>query len=156
VLCFHTSHRHLRVDKLIASVADDLGYACRVGQDVGDWPDERGSFTSQWVVVARRGEELAHLTEPAGYKQARRAGFEEDYWNAAAPDRRFVWRDGAKNSYSGLWLSDPLIARLHDLVRDAEYRINPYIGHGPARKLMEPIHERLGTLDELVTHVRNK
>jgi hypothetical protein len=154
VLCFHTSHRYLKVHELVASVAKDNGYAFLEGLDHGDWSDERGHFTSQWVVVARKREYLKHLKEPDGYK---RAFGNEPYWGEPPTSDRFVWKDGEKNSPAGLWRGDPYIADLRSLVHMGQFRLERL---GFSRRLTstvaQPLEKVLEGFDHVIVDARNR
>lgn len=68
ILCLHVSNRHYDLTPALADAAGILGLAVRHGHDqVGS--DDMG-YTSEWVMLARRAEDLAMLQEPPGYAAA--------------------------------------------------------------------------------------
>ncbi len=104
ILCVHTSNRYVNLPKVVAAVANDLGLHYRTGHDLAperDQPNatmvERGHYTSEWVMVARKAEYLSHLQEPPGYRSKVPPGTEE-YWRLfPLPDNRYVWTDDYYN-----------------------------------------------------------
>lgn len=147
VLCFHTSHRHLQLDKLIASVAKDLGYACLEGLDPGDRGEDRSHFSSSWVLVARQPGLVEHLKRRTAI-----AG----YWRVPEGSQRWRWRDGEANSLAGLWRSDPYIADAARSVSWLEGQLSRLVGRRIARQLTTPLlRAPLGSLHQLVLRVRN-
>ena len=154
VLCYHTSHRHIDIPPIIASVAEDCGYAVVRGRDSGDWPSERGHFSSEWVMVARKAEYLKHLKEPEGYKA--RFGT-ADYWSAPKTNERFIWRDGEKNSYTGLWRSDPAIADLQRLIRKTGGFVSEFgLPREPTFRFVRAAEDFLRSIDKEVTAQKNR
>jgi hypothetical protein len=98
VLCVHTSNRHVDLVKVVADVAKSLDLACRRGHDSAE-DQNNGHFTSEWVMVARKAEYLAHLEAPPGYAdnpQVRRSG-DTSYWTTPAATGRYVWTDDYSN-----------------------------------------------------------
>jgi len=145
VVCFHTSHRILQHEKIIASVAKDLGYACLEGRDPGDGKD-RSHFSSSWVVVARRPATLEHLK--------RRTAI-DGYWQRPETAERWIWRDGRVNSLAGLWRADPYFNDVEYYVRQLEFRLSRYVGFVRARQLVIPLRFALGALHRVAVGVRN-
>jgi hypothetical protein len=120
ILCVHTSNRYVDLPRVVADVAEEGGYVATVGKDsapnaIENDPKNRGHFTSEWVMVARKApkvagrterEYLKHLTEPAGYKEAVRkeanrkghAVSPRPYWSAPATfNGRYLWTDDYYN-----------------------------------------------------------
>jgi hypothetical protein len=98
ILCVHTSNRHVDLVKVVADVAKSLNLACRRGHDAAE-DHVNGHFTSEWVMVARKAEYLAHLEAPPGYAQndkVRRSG-DTSYWSTPPATGRYVWTDDYSN-----------------------------------------------------------
>jgi hypothetical protein len=151
VLCYHTSHRYVDVQKLVASVAKDCGFAYREGHDSAQWDKERGHFSSQWVMVARKAEYLKHLKEPVGYK-APVPG--QNYWSEPVASDRFVWKDGQRNTLAGLWRANPYVADLRSMVRKVQMSIP--IGFQQSEAIFRPVYQRIDALDRLVVTMQNR
>lgn len=100
ILCVHTSNRFVDLVKVVADVTADLGYACRRGHDAADDRD-KGHYTSEWVMVARKDAYLRHLREPPNYREKVRAKGQqrlvEPYWSTPQPEGRYVWTDDFYN-----------------------------------------------------------
>jgi hypothetical protein len=148
ILCFHTSHRHLKVDQLVASVAKDLGYATLEGRPPYNQASRPfGYFSSEWVMVARKPAYLEHLKDPDG---------QDGYWRVPESDPRFVWKDGQNNSPAGLWRSSPFIFDLRQWVRQVQYPLAQSIGQKQAEVLFSPINQRLDGWERLVVQLSNR
>jgi hypothetical protein len=104
VLCVHTSNRFVDLPKVVSAVAQDLGLFHRRGHDNNDDHD-RGHFTSEWVMVARKPEYI--------FKKGGDADFEREYknalalknradafWDQVAIEPRYVWTDDYYNLLS--------------------------------------------------------
>jgi hypothetical protein len=155
-LFFHTSHRYIKVPPLIGRVAGECGYAAIVGRSRHD-PNqtELGLFSSEWVAVARRPKYLDPLRKAQSIKEAEPVPVEWEQLNL--DEARSVWQDGQKNSYAGLWRSDPFVADLQSWLRQGEY----YLGRfGLDRKVtmpfVGPLHSSLRALDRVVVDMRNR
>jgi hypothetical protein len=99
ILCVHTSNRFVDLVKVVADVTADLGYACRRGHDSAD-EREKGHYTSEWVMVARKDAYLKHLREPPNFREimrARKQALVEPYWSTPEPEGRYVWTDDFYN-----------------------------------------------------------
>lgn len=99
ILCVHTSNRFVDLVKVVADVTADLGYACRRGHDSADERD-KGHYTSEWVMVARKDAYLKHLREPPNFREIMRARgvrAPDPYWSTPEPTGRFVWTDDFYN-----------------------------------------------------------
>jgi hypothetical protein len=92
VLCVHTSNRHLELAKVVADIADDLGYASKRGHDNAK-ENEDGHSTSEWVMVARKREYLDHLVPPEDYDENKMG----KYWTPSEVTGRHVWTDDFSN-----------------------------------------------------------
>jgi hypothetical protein len=99
VVCFHISSRKYELSPVIAAVANDLGFACRVGTDPGPvrggpkgGPWDSFYFSSRWVIVARDKASLERLTVPVNI-----APGPQPFWSSPAPDGRFLWTDDMHN-----------------------------------------------------------
>jgi hypothetical protein len=109
ILCVHTSNRYVKLPLVVAAVANDLGYAYRVGHDMHDEKKTKrkqlGRFTSEWVMVAKKAEYLDSLGEPPDYdKDLQDNGqnpelAENAYWTTPVPNRKYLWTD----DHSNLW-----------------------------------------------------
>ncbi|MCS7045034.1 MAG: hypothetical protein NZO58_01630, partial [Gemmataceae bacterium] len=106
ILCVHTSNRFVDLVKVVADVANSLGYSCLRAHDNAPYLDKVGHFTSEWVMVARKSEYLKHLREPKGYREALRAAAErsrrgydpsEPYWETPTVHGRYAWTDDFYN-----------------------------------------------------------
>jgi hypothetical protein len=120
VLCYHTSCRYYTLAEQVSATAHALGFAVMIGHDpYHRWRRNDGRYTSEWVMVARKRSELAHLKEPPVLaKNAEKAAFPQEYWSEGRPDARLVWSDG-KISYKGMFRGDPVVVRpLRDLYYD--------------------------------------
>lgn len=86
VVAMHITNRHLGLEPVLAAIAEDLGLHAIAWDDVPA-PDAvaRGHFSSHWVVLARRDEDLAGVRETGPWRRAqRRAGvraWTDDYSN---------------------------------------------------------------------------
>ncbi len=92
VLCMHVSHHRLDLAQVVADLAANRGFACRLAKDHAPDRDRqkeenRGHFSSDWVIVSRKEEYLQHLQAPPGY--ARDAPF----WTRVAPSGLPAWND---------------------------------------------------------------
>jgi SAM-dependent methyltransferase len=73
VLIFHISNRHLRLERVLAALAQDSGLACVVqGESVKNAMGEllaTGKISSKWVVMARQPAALATLRHDPRWQQ---------------------------------------------------------------------------------------
>jgi hypothetical protein len=139
VLCVHTSNRFVDLVRVVADVADDLGLVAYRGHDQAPQKDpgnpkvkDRGHFTSEWVMVARKGayfdspppmpyyewdessqslkqKELTlswHLEEPTGYTQALKDEYKEKYGNAPTRTEPYWSATSASANHRYLWTDD--------------------------------------------------
>ena len=112
ILCYHTSCRYYRLDELIGSTAKSLGYECLVGHDPYDSERRDSAFSSEWVMVARRRDDLKHLKAPADHaEKKKKLRFAGEYWQAIRVKDSLVWSD-AKIKYQGLYRADPHLVRV--------------------------------------------
>jgi hypothetical protein len=118
ILCVHTSNRYVDLPRVVADVAEEGGYVATVGKDsapraIAKDPREKGHFTSEWVMVARKAKDaqkkinerdyLKHLTEPAGYKEAvRKEALRENRQASTTP----YWSPPRTHSGKYLWTDD--------------------------------------------------
>jgi hypothetical protein len=94
ILAFHLTNNYLRLASVVAALADDLGLACLVQRDfdISQIEFAAGRYPSQWVVLARRPEDLGPLRwdsrwrKPAG--DARHQVWTDDYSNLLSV---FIW-----------------------------------------------------------------
>jgi hypothetical protein len=139
VLCVHVSNRHLNLVPVVADIAASIKMqqydpktmqplvdakgepvlkplVCKRGRDNAPGRDLRrrehmGHTTSEWVMVARQDEFLAHLDEPGDYEELRRLNNDErrkanivpdetPYWSTPASSGRHVWTDDYSNLMS--------------------------------------------------------
>jgi hypothetical protein len=104
VLCVHTSNRFVDLPKVVSAVADDLGLFHRRGHDNNE-DHERGHFTSEWVMVARRPEYILKKGGDAEFDKEYRAALarknrSDQFWDQVAIDSRYVWTDDYYNLLS--------------------------------------------------------
>ena len=156
ILCYHTSNRYYNLVPIVAAAARDLGYACIHGADSGDWRDEPGHFTSDWVMVARKKELLQRLKEPPGYAKVRRPGDNEPYWKVPDAERRRLWKDGAEHSYRGLVRSDPFAGDLRRYVSSIEEVIERFAGFNEAHRLTEPLRGVIEGINRRRVEIMNR
>jgi hypothetical protein len=118
LLCYHVSNRFYEHEKTIASAAGALGYECIVGRDNGPRADEEPSaFASEWVMIARNKDHFRHLKSPKGNDKENKTL----HWFTPRPvDKRFLWTDGAENSFRGIYRSDPDVFKIHMAFRAIE------------------------------------
>jgi hypothetical protein len=126
ILCFHTSNRYYDLVPILASAAKELKLACLHGSDRAEWEkDERRDdrFTSDWVLIAREWDHLAHLKPPQDYdKQENRFGEKVPFWDPPKiTDKKFIWTDKGENSFRGIYRSDPKIDLLIERIHDFEF-----------------------------------
>ncbi|HSL51922.1 MAG TPA: hypothetical protein VK878_22865, partial [Candidatus Deferrimicrobiaceae bacterium] len=69
ILALHISNRHLRLEPVVANLAEDGGYA-RLLQH-GDAGDVRGGVEASWVLLARRPADFGELASDARWTAAR-------------------------------------------------------------------------------------
>jgi hypothetical protein len=132
MLCYHTSCRYYLLAEQVSSTAAKLGFVTKVGHD--DFYDPRrndGTYTCQWVMVAKKNDDFKHLKDPPD--RGKKADFNRgnrEFWSAGKTDDRFVWTD-AKINYQGMYLSDPFLYRplqnwYYDLANYLPYRLREY------------------------------
>jgi len=82
LLAIHITNGYLRLDRVVAAVAADLGLACRIRKDGIDSPTEafQGKDASTWAVLARERSDLGPLES-------------DTRWVEPVPDERFLWTD---------------------------------------------------------------
>src|SRR5262249_3508227 len=59
IIAFHISNRHLRLEPVVANLAEDAGLVGMVGDD--DDESYRGKTRSHWVMLARKTEDFRKL-----------------------------------------------------------------------------------------------
>jgi hypothetical protein len=138
IVAFHTSNRYYLLPPIIASAANDLKLACVVGRDTGyDYDDRKNSFrySSEWVMVARDAKYLAHLKKddsnridwhPPRHELIKRGKLVERKF-----DKDFLWTDKGQQSFRGLYVSDPEIDKLQDVLYDTKAFLANRIGFAP-------------------------
>ena len=145
ILCYHTSNRYYDLGPIIASAAKDLKFAC-VASQYAYWNSDRANdhrFSSSWVMVARDEKYLPQLKAPA---DAILGNPKEPFW--APPERndhRFIWTDKGQNSFRGVYISDPDIDTLQDVVYDFANFLQNSVGvsNQKAYRLIGPINETI-------------
>ena len=123
ILCYHTSNRYYDLVPIITNAATKLKCAFVVGRSPYDETEgsPRHRFSSEWVMVARKAADLAHLEEPPDLKL--RPG--EKFWTRDyKSEKKILWTDKGENSFRGVYRSDPSI----DLFRDSIYRFVHWAG----------------------------
>jgi hypothetical protein len=98
ILCIHTSHRKVDMVPVVADVAASLAFASRRGHDQARDGHERGHYSSEWVMVARRPEYLEPLQTPPGYDDLGSGPF----WTHTAATGTHVWTDAGPNDLSAI------------------------------------------------------
>lgn len=88
VLVFHISNRHIRLRPVLARLARDRGLTALVRFDSSS-DLLRGTEPSDWVVMARRSEELEAFSA-------------DTRWTQLAPDDRLAWTDDFSNVWTAL------------------------------------------------------
>jgi spermidine synthase len=86
ILAFHISNRYLHLEPVLANLAANAGLFCRARTEgrVHAVEEAQGKAPSQWVVLARRRQDLG--------------GLERGMWAPVAPDPgRRVWTDDYSN-----------------------------------------------------------
>jgi hypothetical protein len=72
ILCAHVSSRTPNMALIVTDIADQLGFAAKVGHDPAPYR-KAGHMSSEWVMVARKAQDLRYLREPPGFRDAIRA-----------------------------------------------------------------------------------
>jgi len=85
IICFHTSSRDYQLDRVVAGAAAECGVSALQGLDRGR---ALGQFTSEWVMVARRQNDLGFLR--AGGPAPAAGGIT---WTNLGLAGNHVWRD---------------------------------------------------------------
>jgi len=113
VLCVHTSNRFVDLPKVVAALASDMtwtdekgkqhSYAHRRGHDINDDHD-RGHFTSEWVMVARKVDYILKGNDTEFLNQYKatlaRKSRSDPYWDQVPIEPRYVWTDDYYNLLS--------------------------------------------------------
>jgi hypothetical protein len=97
IVCYHVSSRNYDLTRVVADVANELGYACRVGHDTPmslpkGGPLDSVYFSSEWVMVARAPQFLEGLRAPPNPPPG-----QPPFWSTPVPQRRHVWTDELQN-----------------------------------------------------------
>jgi hypothetical protein len=89
ILTFNISNRYLDLEPVVADLANDAGLFCLFGDDSNLSPSQQaqGNSPSQWVVMARRKDDLSGIPEGARWKEAGRSA-------------RRIWTDDFSNVVS--------------------------------------------------------
>ncbi|HVM62756.1 MAG TPA: fused MFS/spermidine synthase [Verrucomicrobiae bacterium] len=96
VLIFHISNRHLRLERVLGVLAQNVGLACLIQNETGGGEDEllaTGKISSKWMIMARQPDTLLRLgrdarwQSPPPHLQARL--WTDDY---ASVFSVFIWR----------------------------------------------------------------
>src|SRR5205823_4796486 len=64
ILALHISNKFVRLEPVVAKIAEELGVEARVWNDDGE--RRPGKTASSWVVLARKREHLGKLYSPYG------------------------------------------------------------------------------------------
>jgi hypothetical protein len=92
VLCVHVSNRVFNLDRVVADAVQDLGLGGLLAMDNAGRAGGVDHYSSQWVMVARRAENLRFLTAvPANRAAAIR-------WTPTAATGKHLWTDEGTNS----------------------------------------------------------
>jgi hypothetical protein len=114
ILCVHTSNRFVNLPKVVSAVSYKLKLSHKRGHDNAD---DRGAghYTSEWVMVAKKADYLACLSESdpkqvdffAKYEtEMKRRKGSTKYWTPVSQDPRYVWTDDYYNLLSVVrWFS---------------------------------------------------
>ncbi len=122
ILCVHTSNRFVDLPRVVADVAQACDLVAVVGKDsapkgVESDAREKGHFTSEWVMVARKARKdaqakiterdyLKHLMEPSDYmakarkdvQRDRNKGMPKAYWTIPPiHEGKYLWTDDYYN-----------------------------------------------------------
>jgi hypothetical protein len=147
VLCYHTSNRYYDHVSILASVAEELDYACIVARDMQNRRDDMSAFSSEWVVVARKQKHLRHLKAPDGYAKEN----PRPYWFLPPrTDKYFAWTDKSEKSFRGVYLADPDIERFAQSIWEFEWSVIDIMGVAPrdAYPYMDAIAQVFRTLSD--------
>jgi Flp pilus assembly protein TadD len=104
LLAIHISSRYLELKPILGRLAADAGVVARVGND----SFARGGirrFSSEWVVMARRAEDLAPFAEGAAWKLLRSDGgriWTDDFSNVVGAVQ--WWLSAGDPTHSQSWL----------------------------------------------------
>src|SRR5262249_5020131 len=91
----HTSNRDWKLAPVVADVAQALGLECRVLRDNANAEKDATHFSSEWVVIARKAEYLAHTKPPKSEK------YDID-WQTPAATGKHLWTDAGPHSLEPL------------------------------------------------------
>jgi hypothetical protein len=91
VLCLNITHRDYKLTAPLADAAKDLGFACKHGSGAWGDADIPGLYSSEWVVIARKGAYLDYLKDT-----------KFNYWTVPAADGKHLWKDGSKHELETL------------------------------------------------------
>ena len=96
VLIFHLSNRHLRLEGVLAVLAQNAGLACVIQSESGGGQGEllaAGKMASKWMVLARHPETLAGLTRDSRWQSPPPHLSEKRLWtdDYASVFRVFLW-----------------------------------------------------------------
>jgi len=113
VICIHTSNRDFDLVPVVSDLAQHLGLACTVLRDHADsrrsGPSGRDAthYSSEWVIVTRKTEYLAHTQPPP------KSDDWDIEWRTPEATGKHVWTDAGPNSLEPLrrWRFVPLPLR---------------------------------------------
>jgi hypothetical protein len=148
ILCFHTSNRYYDLVPVLASTAKELKLACLHGSDRAFWKDDqrhKDRFTSDWVLIARDWDHLAHLKPPMDYeKQENRFGENAPFWDPPKnTDKKYIWTDAGENTFRGIYRSDPKIDLLADRIREFEDWISDITNMPQLEQHTQPFYDAM-------------
>jgi hypothetical protein len=162
VLCIHISNRYYHLSPVVADAARSLNLAYRHAYDQAPWND-RWHFSSEWVMVAKREQDLIHLKIPAGYRQAMKNNparwpkETEAFWDNPKAIGKHLWTDKGTNSYRGLYRSDPEVGKLRYLLFDLQDALRQKgVSFQQLRPWMELSNSLINILDQWVVRNNNQ
>ena len=166
VLCVHISNRFYDLEPVIADAAQSLGLACLHGYDFPPWEKAMGyqHFSSEWMMLARRRSDLAHLKTPEGYAEAvekaknegRYHWKEQEFWGIPMAYGKHLWTDGGENSYRGLYRSDPGVAEVRKVVDNLQQLLMGFLPYNTVHPVVQPLYTAVNALDRIVVEGKNR
>jgi hypothetical protein len=95
VIALHVSNRHLRLQPILARLAERAGLTARGWDDTAEDP-KAGKLSSQWVIVAEHDADFGMLVWPNGYDKPADARWERRHPESDTP----LWTDDFSNLLS--------------------------------------------------------
>jgi hypothetical protein len=164
ILCYHISNRYFEMTPVLADVAGVLGLAVRHSFDrapdsVLDSPEH---FQSEWVMVARKKDQLSKLPPP-NYQElleeaSRRgphlmAAINKPFWDEPPSTRKHVWTDKTPHYVKGILRADPAVSRLHPLFGHFTSKAFDYYGKKGDQKMIAALANLSNQYSNMVNSV---